>query len=292
MAALEAFTSERPRLFGIAYRMLGTVADADDICQEAYLRWSDADHDSIQTPAAWLTTVTTRLAIDRLRSAQHRRETYVGPWLPEPIAADDPAHDVEIAESATVGFLAVLERLNPIERAVFLLGDIFRYPFAEVATIVGRTEENCRQIARRARGRVQAERPRFEPESDHQEELVAAFAAAVMEGDIDKLEAMLSDDAVHYSDGGASRRAARNPVLGPARIARLYANLAKRVPSGADFRFVRANGQPAAYICDGDRPLGLHIIGIVDGKVNRLYSIVNPDKLTAFHAATVRAYGS
>ena len=287
-----AFEAERPRLVGLAYRMLGTPDDADDVVQDAWLRWAAADRSTIDSPAAWLTTVTTRLAIDRLRSARHRREVYVGPWLPEPLApdVDDPYLAVASSESLTIGFLAVLERLEPVERAVFLLHDVFGHPFAEVAEAVGRTEVNVRQIAHRARERVRAAGPRpglaeRTPDPAHAERLAGAFFAAMVAGDVDGLRALLTDDVEHLSDGGADRRAARRPVRGADRVARLLINLAKRAAPGTCIHPVRVNGDPGWYLTVHDRPEMVLVPAFRDDRVSGVYAVLNPDKLARFHAA-------
>ena len=285
--ATEVFEAERPRLAALAYRMLGTPDDADDVVQDAWLRWESTDRAAVDEPAAWLTTVTTRLAIDRLRSARRRREVYVGPWLPEPLPVgdDDPFATVATAESLTLGFLTVLERLEPVERAVFLLHDVFGYPFADVAAHVERSEAAARQIAKRARDRVQAERPRVDADPDHAEELAAAFLGAVIQGDVDGLRRLLTDDVLHLSDGGAHRRAARRPVVGADRVARLLVNLASRMASGTRVDPVRVNGQLGWYITVEGRPELVLVPSFRDGRVASILGVLNPDKLARFHAA-------
>lgn len=282
--AADAFEAERPRLFGLAYRMLGTRADADDIVQEAWLRWEQAS--GIERPAAWLTTVVTRLAIDRLRSAQHRRETYVGPWLPEPLLTDDqdPAHLVELNESLTLGFLHVLDRLDPVDRAVFLLHDVFDLPYDHVAEVVEKTEANCRQIAKRARERVHRERPPIDLEPRRRQELLDAFLAAVLSGDAAALEPLLADDVVHLSDGGPNRRAARHPIIGPQRVARLFTSLARRLPPDqVTIEPTTLNGQPGLVVAVGV-PVILLEFEFKGDLVSRVHAILNPDKLTAVFA--------
>ncbi len=278
--ATDVFEAERPRLFGIAYRMLGTVTDADDIVQEAWIRWHRAT--DIANPQAWLTTVTTRLAIDRLRSAQRRREAYVGPWLPEPLITDreDPAHIVELNDSLTLGFLTVLDRLDPVDRAVFLLREVFGVPYDEVARVVNRSEENCRQIARRARERVRLERPVIDHDTERRQELLDAFMAAVFTGDPGALEPLLAEDVVHVSDGGPHRRAARYPVVGRHRVARLTVNLASRVsPADVTIETVEVNGQIGLLISQHGEHLMLVELEFDAGLVKRMHAILNPDKL-------------
>jgi len=286
------YDAERPRLVALAYRMLGTPDDADDVVQDAWLRWSAADHASIEEPAAWLTTVTTRLAIDRLRSARHRREVYVGPWLPEPVAeAGDPYLAAASADSLTLAFLTVLERLEPVERAVLLLHDVFGYPFADVAAHVDRTEAAARQIAKRARERVRSAHPRVDPAPDRAtaERLAEAFFAAVAVGDVDGLRAMLTDDVVHLSDGGPMRRAARRPVVGPDRVARLFLNLAARTRPGTRFDPLVVNGQPGLYATVDGEPEVLFVPAFRGERVSSILAVLNPDKLARVHAAWLAA---
>lgn len=292
--ATEVFTLERPRLVGLAYRMLGTPDDADDVVQEAWLRWQRADRDRIDNPAAWLTTVTTRLAIDRLTSARARREVYIGPWLPEPLTATsaDLAETVVGSESLMLGFLRVLETLMPVERAVFLLHDVFGYPFAEVAFTVERSEPATRQIAKRARDRVRAGRPRIDPEPAEIRRLSDAFLSAVIEGDIESLVAMLSEDVIHVSDGGPDHHAARRPVRGREKVARLFVNIAKRELRATDeFHWVTVNGQFGSYVVRDGEPFLLTVLGWRDGKVTEALAVVNPDKLRHFHRRWVEMTG-
>ena len=287
--AQAVFDAHRQRLTGLAYRMTGTPDDADDVVQEAWLRWQRADRTAIDTPAAWLTTVTTRLAIDRLTSARARRERYVGPWLPEPLAPDDaieadPSDAVAASESLSLGFLRVLETLAPVERAVFLLHDVFGYAFDEIARAVDRSPAATRQIAKRARDRVRAGRPRVDPEPEDVADLSDAFFAAVVGGDVDRLVRMLTDDVVHRSDGGADHHAARRPVVGPTKVARLFVNLARRLrPSTDEVHRVVVNGQHGVYVTRSGAPLTLVVLDWREGRVVETLAIVNPDKLARFH---------
>jgi RNA polymerase sigma-70 factor (ECF subfamily) len=280
------FERERRRLRSLAYRMTGTPDDADDVLQEVWIRWQGADRSSIENDAAWLTTVTTRVAIDRLTSARVRREMYVGPWIPEPMpdALVDPAEIAVSADSLALGFLRVLETLDPTERAVFLLHDVFAVPFAEVAVAVGRNEAATRQLARRARAKVRDGRPRLTSPPAEVRELSVAFLAAVIDGDIDRLAAMLTEDVVHISDGGRDHHAARRPVRGAAKVARLFVNLARRewLPTD-EFHWVDVNGQAGAYVVRDGEPYLLTVLGWRDGKVAEALAIVNPDKLRHFH---------
>jgi RNA polymerase sigma-70 factor (ECF subfamily) len=280
-AATAVFTAARPRLLGLAYRTLGSVADAEDVVQEAWLRWSAADHVTIERPDAWLTTVTGRLALDRLSSAQRRREAYVGPWLPEPVAvAPGPEDSAVAAESLTFAFLAVLEQLDPVSRVVFLLADVFGQPFDEVAAAVDRTPAACRQMAVRARRKVRAAAPGRPSPTDRQ--AVDRLLAAVMTGDIDSVMAALSADVVLVSDGGPTRHAARRPVIGPWRVARLLVSLAKRMSTEATMQAVTVNGRPGLFVADpvhGDVVLGFDVSG---DAVGAIWSVNAPDKVDHF----------
>jgi RNA polymerase sigma-70 factor (ECF subfamily) len=273
------FEHERPRLEGLAYRITGSRSTAEDVVQDAWLRWERTDRSSVERPAAWLTTVTSRLALDHLKSAQHARETYVGPWLPEVAVAEaGPEERAELAESVTIGFLAVLERLGPTERVVFLLADVFATPFDEIAPIVDKSPEACRQIASRARARIRAGRPRFAPTDDDAWQVAMAFLAAAQVGDLDSLVALLADDALAISDGGAARHAARRPVIAE-RIPRFIANLANRTPEGAEIAAQAINGEPGLVISEAGVPTMAIVVSVADGQVQRIWSILNPAKL-------------
>ena len=281
---VDDFEAARPRLLGLAYRMLGTVADAEDVVQEAYLRWHATDHDAIERPEAWLTTVTSRLALDRLRSAQHRRESYVGPWLAEPVlVAPGPEEAAERADSLTLGFLAVLDRLGPVERAVFLLADVFAVPFAEIAETVGKSPAACRQIASRARTRVREGAPphRAGPRpEDHA--LIAELLVAVATGDVDGAVARLAPDAVCVSDGGAHKRAARRPVVGAERVARFLINTSRKEydPAGASFAYATINGAPGIVVSvDGEVDFAATFDAADDGRIAGIWLVRNPEKL-------------
>jgi RNA polymerase sigma-70 factor, ECF subfamily len=288
--AVAVFEAERPRLLGLAYRVTGTLADAEDVVQDAWLRLDRTGLDTLERPAAWLTTVVGRLALDRLRAGQRVRETYVGPWLPEPVvrpaahavhAADagDPADVAELHDSLTLGFLVVLERLGPVERTVFLLADVFGVPFDEIATTVDRSPAACRQIASRARRRVREERPRFATSTEEAAGVATAFFAAFTDGDLDGLLATLDDDAVLTSDGGAETRAARRPVVGADRVGRLLANLWSRRPEGVSTEPVLVNGDPGIAAKFGDFVGALLAVEVAEGRVQRVRIVMNPAKL-------------
>jgi RNA polymerase sigma-70 factor (ECF subfamily) len=283
------FEELRPRAFGIAYRMLGTVSDAEDVVQEALLRLHRAveSGEAVEHPQAYLATVTTRLAIDELRSARARRETYVGEWLPEPVLtseadADDPARHAETADSLSMAFLVVLETLSPEQRAVFLLRDVFDYPYAEVARIVGKSEPAVRQLAVRARRHVEERRPRYATSRDQRDELTRRFLAAVQEGDVQELESMLADDVVLHGDGGGKAPALARPLHGSRRTARTLAAWGRAAPKFGvtDVRPVEVNGQAGAMVLGADgQPLSVMAFDIADGRIEAINSIVNPDKL-------------
>ena len=276
----------RPRSFAIAYRMLGSVSEAEDIVQEALLRVHQAVErgEEISSPRAYVATITTRLGIDELRSARARRESYVGEWLPEPIAEspeDDPAARAETADSLSLAFLVLPEALSPEQRAALLLHDVFDYGYGEVAEIVGTSEENARQLASRARRHVQEGRPRFEPSAKLRERLADSFFAAAEEGEFEALEAVLAEDVELHGDGGGLAPAIKRPVFGRVRVAQLLGNwwrLSEKV--GAYSRRVLVNGQPGAQFLDPDGKLiGVIALDIADGQIRTIRSIVNPEKL-------------
>ncbi len=277
----------RPVAFAISYRMLGSVAEAEDVVQEALLRLHRAleEEQRIESPRAYVATVATRLAIDQLRSARVRRESYPGDWLPEPLLTDpaaDPARDAEMADSLSMAFLVLLESLSPEQRAVLLLRDVFDYGFGEIADIVGKSEANMRQLAVRARRHVEQRRPRFEASRERRNELARQFFAAAREGDVQGLEALLADDVVLHGDGGGKAPALARALHGSRRVARTLAAWMRqgaRIP-GAELREVEVNGQPGAIALAGDGSLiSVMTLDIADGRVQGIRSIVNPDKL-------------
>jgi RNA polymerase sigma-70 factor (TIGR02957 family) len=283
----ELLNELRPVSFAIAYRMLGSVAEAEDVVQEALLRVHRAVEagEQIESPRAFVATITTRLAINELRSARVRRERYVGEWLPEPIltdSRDDPAQHAEIADSLSTAMLVLLETLSPEQRAVLLLRDVFDYRYSEIAAIVGKSEDNVRQLASRARGHVESRRPRFESSREQRDELARRFFAAAEDGDLAGLEALLAHDVVLTGDGGGKVPALARPLRGRNRVARALANwtkIATRIP-GASLRQVEVNGMPGGLLLDGDGLLvGVWSLGISGGQIQSINSVVNPDKL-------------
>jgi RNA polymerase sigma-70 factor (ECF subfamily) len=290
-APVERFEAERPRLVGLAYRILGSRIDAEDVVQDAWLRYERAGPSTIHEPAAWLTTVVSRLALDQLRSARHRREAYVGPWLPEFVRSDpapdgrDPEASAELAESLTVGFLRVLETLGPVERVVFLLSDVFDVPHAQIAEIIDRSPAAARQIASRARRRVRDERPVGASSVPHLDRddiaVVESMVAAMASGEVDQILRLLAEDAVLISDGGAAVRAARRPVIGADRVARFLANLANRGLKMLDAEVTTVNGSAGFVLSWFDVTFCAMAFELADGRIAEIDIMRNPDKLVA-----------
>jgi len=265
--------------------MLGSVAEAEDLVQETFLRYhrSRQENASIDSPKAWLAAVVTRLAIDQLRSARVRRESYIGEWLPEPLVAQAPEseHRLQMAGSVSLAFLVILETLSPVERAVFLLREVFDYQYPEIAAIVEKSEENCRQIFTRAKRHIEARKPRFEPSREKSEDLARRFFAACEEGSINDLVNLLAADAVFYGDGGGKAAAIMRPVFGADRVARLISGIfAKGKALAIRLDPVEVNGQPGAISFDSDgRIISVFALEISGGAIQSIRSVVNPDKL-------------
>ena len=282
-ARVEDFERHRSLLFSIAYRMLGSVADAEDVVQEAYLRWREVPETEVRSPRSYLSAVITRLSIDRLRSAQAWREEYVGPWLPEPLLSDrteEITDATELDESLSMAFLVLLESLNPVERAVFLLREVFDYEYAEISRLLGKSEANCRQISRRARRSVAARRPRFDPSPEAEERLFGRFLEACMGGDMEALLSLLWEDVTLWSDGGGKVVAARNPIHGADRVARFLLGIAREAPPGFVLRWLPVNGRPGlvGYFADG-RPQSVVTLDVAQGSIRAVMLVVNPEKL-------------
>ncbi|HEX6476736.1 MAG TPA: RNA polymerase sigma factor SigJ [Acidimicrobiales bacterium] len=277
-AALDVFERQRPQLLGLAYRMLGIVADAEDVVQDAWLRWQAIDVATLKKPAAWLTTVTTRLALDRLRASRRRREDYPGQWLPEPVViAPGPEDIAEMSESLTLGFLTLLDRLRPVERAVFLLVEVFEVPFTEVAATVDKSEAACRQIARRARLHLREGGGPPAPRTERK--VVDELLVAIAQGDVTAALARVAPDAVLLSDGGPTRRAARRPVVGADRVVRFLTNLARRSYEKAQVVPASINGDPGVVV-SLDGAVDFAAAFEVEGeRVAAIWLVRNPDKL-------------
>jgi RNA polymerase sigma-70 factor (TIGR02957 family) len=274
----------RPLMFSIAYRMLGSVAEAEDIVQEAFLRLVRSGPAEVETPEAYATTVTTRLAIDHLRSARVRREQYVGSWLPEPLldtsSLADPAAQAELADSVSLAFLVLLEALTPVERAVFLLREVFGYDYGRIAEIVEKSEPNCRQIVR-AQRHIAAGKPRFEASRSQRDELAARFFEATSSGDVEALERLLADDVVFTGDGGGKAPALASPATGRTRVARFILGIYRTIDTFAGrIEPIEVNGQPGARLVDQDGNLAAVLgIQVADGKIVAFHNVLNPDKL-------------
>jgi RNA polymerase sigma-70 factor (ECF subfamily) len=275
----------RRRGFAIAYRMLGSVAEAEDIVQEALIRYTKVAG-TIEEPAAWITTVTTRLSIDHLRLARVRRESYVGPWIPEPLLEDPepgPAAQLELADSLSQAFLVVLERLTPVERAAFLLRDVFDYDYARIAEMLGRNEASCRQLVSRANRHLQANRPRFDADPEQRNALLERFLAAAEEGDVGALEQMLAEDAVLYGDGGGKVVATPVPIFGATEIAAFVAMITRSRQEIGEFdvELVSVNGQPGRVmrVPETHAVWDVLSVDVVDGRIQTIRIVRNPDKL-------------
>lgn len=283
MSDAEPFLQHRPLLFSIAYRMLGAVADAEDAMQETYLRWRRArgSGEEIRSPESWLTTAISRVCLDQLGSARVKREQYVGPWLPEPLAGVSPdvAETAADADSLSIAFLVLLESLSPKERAVFLLHDVFGYSFAEIGDIVGEREAYCRQIAKRARASMAERRPRFAAHPARRDQLADLFMRAVSDGDMHALIATLTDDVVVYSDGGGKVSAARKPVVGRDKAALFLTNLRRLAPEGTRFQMAQINGQPGVVTLIDGVVRNVVTFDFAESGIHAIYIVVNPDKL-------------
>jgi RNA polymerase sigma-70 factor (ECF subfamily) len=283
----QVYQDLRPRLFSIAYGIVGSVSEAEDIVQEAFLRFhrEQAEDAEISSPRAWLSTVTTRLAINQVRSARARRETYVGTWLPEPLLTDpapDASQHAEMADSLSMALLVLLETLSPVERAVFLLREVFEYGYDEIAAVVGKGEANCRQIALRARRQVEAGKPRFEASRQRREELARRFLKAVDQGDTEGLIGLLATDVVAYADGGGKTRTFTRPVYGRERIARALLGFGtwRELLGAQEMRLAEVNGQPGAVFLGHDgRAVLVVSLDVADGLVQAIRAVTNPEKL-------------
>lgn len=285
MSATAVFETERKRLMGVAYRMLGRWSEAEDAVQDAYLRWQAADHGAVEKPAAWLTTVVVRLCLDRMRRAKASREVYVGPWLPEPVLTMEGGERREgsdmdsFADDLSLGLMLVLERLGPEERAAFILREAFDSSYAEIASALGKNEAAVRQLVSRARERVRAERPRFRPEPEKHQRLMGAFLSAVAANDTSRLVAMMTSDVTFVSDGGGKAPAALRVVNTPAEVAQLILHLAGAKGGPRDMKFVTLNGVPSIWFLDAQGLESVAQFDLEDDLVRAIYIVRNPDKL-------------
>jgi RNA polymerase sigma-70 factor (ECF subfamily) len=263
MDRVESFNEYRPLLISIAYRMLGTSMDAEDIVQEAFLRWQQSPDTEIQSPKAYLSSIVTRLSIDHLRSAQVQRESYIGPWLPEPLLSERTITFLDtaiLAESLSMAFLVLLESLSPIERAVFLLRKVFDFEYNEIAHIVDKSEANCRQIVKRAQDYIESRRPRFDVQPEQRDRLLMQFMQTCMSGDFDGLLNLLSDDITLWSDGGGKASAALNVIKGPEKVVRAMQGFLKKMPQDLVYQMATINGQPGVIMYLDGRPYTVMIL--------------------------------
>lgn len=291
----ERFTVLRPLLFTIAYEILGTATESDDVLQESYLRWAEVDLDNVRDTKAFLAQLVTRQSLNALRAQSRRREEYVGPWLPEPLlltagVAGDASADVVLAESVSMAMLVVLETLTPDERAVFVLREVFGFSHDEIATAIGKSSSAVRQMAHRAREHVQSRRKRFEPvDLEASNRVTDEFLTAAATGDMDGLLALLAPDAVYTADSGGKASAARRPVVGAQKVAAMLVGLfraGERVP-GLTFERIMCNGEPAVMIRSDAGMEGVFTIEVIDGKITHFYAMRNPDKLTGIEIPRV-----
>jgi RNA polymerase sigma-70 factor (ECF subfamily) len=294
---MDAFEQHRSLLFGIAYRMLGEVAEAEDMVQESFLRWQRVPKEEVKSARAYLTTIITRLCIDQLGSARHQREHYVGVWLPEPLVGrdeNDPAKAAQLAESVTNAFLLILETLSPVERAVFLLREVFGYEYDEVSRAVGKSETNCRKMASRARERLATRRLRFNVNPDQARKLVEQFQLACEKGDTEVLLNLLTEDAAIYADGGGKVPAAGKPVLGAATVAKFFITVYRMAPAGAQIqmRFVPVNAEPGILVFISGRLEQAMTFEISDDRIRAIYVVRNPDKLRHLSAFKIEESAS
>ncbi|MFB8757808.1 RNA polymerase sigma-70 factor [Streptomyces sp. NPDC059852] len=290
-AETDVFEEHRPVLLGVAYRMLGRVADAEDVVQDAWLRWSRADRSEVREPRAYLVRVTTRLAIDRLRQVKVRGESYVGPWLPEPYVTDfgdrvpDTAERAVLADSVSLAVLIVLESLSPLERAVFVLREAFGYPYAEIAAMLDRGEAAVRQLAGRARRHVEERRPRYEVDPAERRDLTERFLAAAAGGDLEGLMSLLAPDVRLIGDSGGKAKAPLRILESADHVGRFLAGVARKGIADASFRYLEINGGPALLVLSGGTPDSVFQVDVLDGRIQAVYVIRNPDKLRALTGA-------
>jgi RNA polymerase sigma-70 factor, ECF subfamily len=286
----DVFEEHRPVLLGVAYRMLGRVADAEDVVQEAWLRWSAADRSEVREPRAYLVRVTTRLAIDRLRQVKARGETYVGPWLPEPYVTDfgdtvpDTAEQAVLADSVSLAVLVVMESLSPLERAVFVLREAFGYPYADIAAMLDRGEPAVRQLAGRARRHVEERRPRYDVDPVRRRDLTERFLAAAGGGDLQELLSLLAPDVRLVGDSGGKSKAPLRVLESADHVGRFLVGVAEKGVPDITWRFLELNGGPAVLILSGGKPDSVFQLDVLDGRIQSVYVIRNPDKLRSLAA--------
>lgn len=283
----DPFEQHQRLLFTVAYQLLGSVADAEDTVQDAWLRWSAADRSEVTDPKAYLVQITTRVALNRLRAVRARRETYIGPWLPEPLlTAPDVAEDAEIAESVSMALLVVLETLTPVERAVFVLREVFGLSHREIAETLDRTEAAVRQLAHRAREHVQARRPRFDADRQLQQDVTRRFLEACLGGDVAALVSAMAPDVTLLTDGGGKAKAAMRPVVGADKVARFLVGVAHKAAPGPRLQAADVNGFPGLIARSDTRPLLAAQVHLVRGRIEQVLIFTNPEKLTGLDRET------
>lgn len=286
----DVFEEHRPVLLGVAYRMLGRVADAEDVVQEAWLRWSGADRGDVREPRGYLVRITTRLAIDRLRQIKARNEAYVGPWLPEPYVTDfgdvvpDTAERAVLADSVSLAVLVVMESLSPLERAVFVLREAFGYPYADIAALLDREEPAVRQLAGRARRHVEERRPRYEVDPAQRRDFTERFLAAAAEGDLDALMSLLAPDVRLVGDSGGKSKAPVRIIETADKVGRFLIGAARKGVPDMSYRALELNGGPAVVVLSGDEVVTVFQVDVADGRIQSVYLLSNPDKLQSLSA--------
>lgn len=293
MVTAEQFEPHRPRLFSIAYRMLGSAMEAEDMVQETYLRYHSVNVEQLENPSAFLNTVITRLCMDHLKSARVKREKYIGPWLPEPVITTNnimfnPAQHTELEDTISLAFLVLLESLTPLERAVFLLRAVFDYTYDEIADITGQSLDACRQSYSRAKRHIQQHQQRFTPSPEEHTRILTSFMQAVTAGDVAGLTALLAEDVQHWSDGGGKTKAATRVVVGADKVSKLLSGVTRHAPPTYRVEVKEVNGQPAlvVYLTD-DTPFGVVSVDIAGGKIQTVHFITNPDKLKALESTNI-----
>ena len=278
----QLFEQHRPELFRLAYGMLGRVAPAEDAVQEAFIRWQKQDVKQVLSPGAWLSKVVSRICLDEIRSARNRKEQYIGTNLPEPLFAgrsDSPEKTLELAESLSMALLVVIQRLTPVQRAVFLLREVFDYDYAAISSVIDKSESACRKIAQRARGLVRENKPEFDKNISGQDQLVRRFAEAVIDRDMQEIERLLAKEATIYSDGGGKVAAARKPIQGAGKIARFLTGIQKDFVSDYQMEFREVNGEPGMIFSIEKQLHSIWSFHIESGKIKGIYAVLNPDKL-------------
>lgn len=279
---VETFESYRPLLFSIAYQMLGSVMEAEDVVQETYLRYTKSEPDTIESPKAYLSAIASRLCLDYLKSAKVKREEYIGPWLPEPLRTD-AATPLDSYETVSMAAMVLLEKLSPLERAVFLLRSVFDYSYVEIAGMVEQSEANCRQLYHRARQHMRQNRPRFSPSMEDQQQLVTNFLQAVQTGNVEALTSLLAEDAILCSDGGGKAIAARHPLVGSDKIARLLLTSYRKRPDDLTIEMAKINGLLSLLYKVQGQVVGVMSLQGNDGEITNLWAVWNPDKLQHLH---------